>query len=149
MYWRCLIRAQLEKAVDEVAQIFIRSVRNMNTAALERLKRYQLEHVEQGGEHLVSEFRNVLTAFEDEDTSDPQKVARIRKMLDGEPAAWIERCNEHIACAGKRALLAYIKVVADILDEARERPWQPEGRHRHPSTAASQPVVLTQPCYQP
>jgi hypothetical protein len=38
-----LIHAQLEKAVDDIAEIFIRSVRNMDSTAQERLKQYQLE----------------------------------------------------------------------------------------------------------
>lgn len=43
-----LIRAQLQKAVDDIADIFIRSVRNLHNVARERRKQYQLEHVEQG-----------------------------------------------------------------------------------------------------
>lgn len=93
-----LIQAQLEKAVDDIADIFIRSMRNMDSTAAERLRQYQLEHIEQG-EQLIAQFRNVLTAFEDEG-SDPQRVKRMRGMLDDDPAAWIERCDEHIAYAG-------------------------------------------------
>ncbi|MCW8175297.1 Tn3 family transposase [Verminephrobacter aporrectodeae] len=93
-----LIQAQLQKAVDDIADIFIRSVRNMHNVARERLKQYQLEHVAQG-EALIAQFREVLTAFEDDGT-DPQRVGRMRKLLDDDPAAWIERCDEHMAYAG-------------------------------------------------
>lgn len=93
-----LIQAQLQKAVDDIADIFIRSVRNMHNVARERLKQYQLEHVAQG-EALIAQFRDVLTAFED-DGSEAQRVGRMRKMLGDDPAAWIERCDEHIAYAG-------------------------------------------------
>ncbi len=93
-----LIQAQLQKAVDDIAEIFIRSVRNMHNVARERLKQYQLEHVAQG-EALIAQFRDVLTAFEDDGT-DPQRVGRMRKLLDDDPVAWIERCNEHMAYAG-------------------------------------------------
>ncbi|WP_377154949.1 Tn3 family transposase [Roseateles sp. UC29_93] len=93
-----LIHAQLQKAVDDVAEIFIRSVRNMHNLARERLKEYQLEHVAQG-EALIAQFRDVLTAFE-EDGSDPARVERMRKILDEEPSIWIERCDEHMAFAG-------------------------------------------------
>ncbi|MBN8503167.1 MAG: Tn3 family transposase [Burkholderiales bacterium] len=93
-----LIQAQLQKAVDDVAEIFIRTVRNMHNLARERLKQYQLEHVELG-EALIAQFREMLTAFEDE-SSDPERVQRMRGMLGEDPAGWIERCDEHIAFAG-------------------------------------------------
>jgi Domain of unknown function (DUF4158) len=93
-----LVRAQLQKAVNDIADIFIRSVRNMHNAARERLKQYQLEHVAEG-EALIAQFREVLIAVDDDGT-DPQRVGRIRKLLDDDPAAWIERCDEHTAYAG-------------------------------------------------
>ena len=93
-----LIQAQLHKAVDDVADIYIRSVRNMHNVGRERLKQYQLDHVARG-EELITQFRDVLTALED-DSTDPQRVRRMRKMLGEDPAAWIERCDEHIAYAG-------------------------------------------------
>lgn len=94
-----LIQEQLKKAVDDVADIFIRSMRSLDTTAAERLRQYQLEHIEQG-EQLIAQFRNVLTAFEDDGT-DPQRVERMRSMLDDDPSTWIERCDEHMAYAGK------------------------------------------------
>ena len=93
-----LVHSQLQKAIDDIADIFIRSVRNMHNSARERLKQYQLEHVAEG-EALIAQFREVLTAVEDDGT-DPQRVVRIRKLLDNDPAAWIERCDEHSAYAG-------------------------------------------------
>lgn len=93
-----LIHAQLQKAVDDIAEIFIRSVRNMHNVARDRLKEYQLEHVEQG-EALIAQFREVLTAFDD-GGSDPERIEKMRGVLGDDPAAWIERCDEHIAFAG-------------------------------------------------
>lgn len=93
-----LIHSQLEKSVDDIADIFIRSTRNMDSVAAERLRQYQLEHIEQG-EQLIARFRSLLTAFEDEGT-DPQRIGRMRHMLEDDPSAWIERCDEHIAYAG-------------------------------------------------
>jgi len=93
-----LIHAQLQKAVDDIAEIFIRSVRNMHNVARERLKEYQLEHVEQG-EALIAQFREVLTAFDD-DGSDPERIEKMRGVLGDDPTTWIERCDEHIAFAG-------------------------------------------------
>lgn len=93
-----LIHAQLQKSVDDIADIFIRSVRNMHNLARDRLQAYHLEHIEQG-EALIAQFRDMLTTFEDDGT-DPERVKRMRDMLGDEPAAWIERCDEHIAFAG-------------------------------------------------
>ena len=94
-----LIQEQLKKAVDDVADIFIRSIRNLDSTAAERLRQYQLEHIEQG-EQLIAQFRNMLMSFED-DVTDPERVKRMRDQLDDDPAAWIERCDEHMAYAGK------------------------------------------------
>ncbi|ALT77166.1 Tn3 family transposase [Paucibacter sp. KCTC 42545] len=93
-----LIHAQLQKAVDDVAEIFIRTVRNMHNVARDRLKEYQLAHVEQG-EALIAQFREMLTAFED-DGSDPERIEKMRGVLGDDPATWIERCDEHMAFAG-------------------------------------------------
>lgn len=57
---------------------------HMDSTGQERLKQYQLEHIEQG-EQLITQFRNVLTAFEDE-SSDPQRVQRVCQLLDDDPA---------------------------------------------------------------
>jgi TnpA family transposase len=93
-----LIHAQLQKAVDDIAEIFIRSVRNMHNVARDRLKEYQLEHVGQG-EALIAQFREVLTAFDDDGT-DPERIEKMRSVLGDDPATWIERCDEHMAFAG-------------------------------------------------
>lgn len=93
-----LIHAQLQKAVDDIAEIFIRSVRNMHNVARDRLKEYQLEHVEQG-EALIAQFREVLTALDD-GGSDPERIEKMRGVLGDDPTTWIERCDEHMAFAG-------------------------------------------------
>lgn len=93
-----LIHAQLQKAVEDIAEIFIRTVRNMHNVARDRLKEYQLEHVEEG-ETLIAQFREVLTALDGAD-SDPARIMKMRGVLGDDPTVWIERCDEHIAFAG-------------------------------------------------
>nr|WP_255435175.1 Tn3 family transposase [Rhodoferax sp. BLA1] len=93
-----LIHAQLQKAVDDIADIFIRSVRNMHNVSRERLKEYQLEHVAQG-ELLIAQFRDMLTVFDDE-ADEPECIQKMRTVLGDDPVKWIERCDEHIAFAG-------------------------------------------------
>lgn len=93
-----LIHAQLQKSVDDIAEIFVRTVRNMHNVARDRLQVYQLEHVQQG-EALIAQFREVLTAFDDDGTA-LERVEKMRGVLGDDPRAWIERCDEHMAFAG-------------------------------------------------
>lgn len=93
-----LIQAQLQKAMDDIAEIFIKTVRSMHHIAEERLREYQLKHADQT-EQLIGQFRDVLTAFHLEG-SEPERLARIDKLLDSDPAPWIVRCDEHLAYAG-------------------------------------------------
>lgn len=93
-----LVQAQLQKAMDDIAEIFIKSVRNMHHVAEERLRAYQLEHADQT-ERLIGQFREVLSAYQ-LDGSEPEKIARIHDLLDGDPEPWIVKCDEHLAYAG-------------------------------------------------
>jgi TnpA family transposase len=93
-----LIQAQLQKAMDDIAEIFIKTVRSMHHIAEEPLRQYQLEHADQT-ECLIGQFRDVLTAFHQEG-SEPERLARIDSLLDGDPEPWIVRCDEHLAYAG-------------------------------------------------
>lgn len=93
-----LIQAQLQKAMDDVAEIFIKTIRNMHNVAQERLRQYHLQQAEQV-ERLVGRFREVLTVLSEDGTSD-QCVARVEKSLDGDVESWIAECDEHMAYAG-------------------------------------------------
>lgn len=93
-----LIQAQLQKAMDDIAEIFIKTVRSMHHIAEERLRQYKLEHADQT-ERLIGQFRDMLTAFHHEGT-EPERLARIDRLLDGDPEPWIVRCDEHLAYVG-------------------------------------------------
>lgn len=93
-----LIQAQLKKAMDDVAEIFIKTVRNLHRLGEERLQQYHLDHVQQI-DRLIGQFREVLTALQDEGLP-TQRLARIENTLGGDPESWITQCDEHIAFAG-------------------------------------------------
>ncbi|CAG9243406.1 Tn3 family transposase [Paraburkholderia caribensis] len=93
------IQAQLQKALDDVAEIFIKVMRKFETYAKVRLQKYQLEHT---GvlEGLVGQFRDVLQILQDEGVSERQRLPKIREAL-GDPSAALAQCNVHIAYAGQ------------------------------------------------
>lgn len=76
-----LIQTQLQKAMDDVADIFIKTMRNLHNVAAERLRQYHLGQAEQV-ERLIGQFREVLTVFSEDGTAD-QRVARVETSLDG------------------------------------------------------------------
>ncbi|WP_034293035.1 Tn3 family transposase [Herbaspirillum sp. RV1423] len=93
-----LIQTQLEKAMDDIADIFVKSVRNLHNTAEERLRQYHLQHSQQT-ERLIGQFRDVLSVLS-EDGDGEQKIARVDESLDGDYERWISQCDEHMAFAG-------------------------------------------------
>lgn len=93
-----LIQAQLQKAMDDVADIFIKTIRNMHHVAEGKLSEYRVQHVDQT-ELLISQFRDVLTVLQNE-TPDNDRLLQVTKVLEGDPEPWIIRCDEHLAYAG-------------------------------------------------
>lgn len=51
--------AQHQKALDDVAEIFIKTVRNLEHTTKLRLQQYQFAHADQL-QSVVSQFRNIL-----------------------------------------------------------------------------------------
>lgn len=93
-----LIQTQLQKAMDDVADIFIKTMRSLHNVAAERLRQYHLQQAEEV-ERLIGQFREVLSVFSENGTAD-QRVARIDDSLDGDVEGWINACDEHMAYAG-------------------------------------------------
>jgi len=93
-----LIQGQLQKAIDDIAEIFIKTVRSLHNGAEERLRQYHLQHSEQI-ERLIGQFREVLTVL-NEDASEAERVARVENALNGDLESWILECDEHMAYAG-------------------------------------------------
>ncbi|VWD64204.1 transposase Tn3 family protein [Burkholderia lata] len=92
------IQAQFQKALDDVAEIFIKLMRKYEVYAKTKLQKYRLDHAE-AVDGLVGQFRDVLQILQDEEVPERQRLPRIRAAL-GDPFATLEQCNDHIAYAG-------------------------------------------------
>ncbi|WP_444634001.1 Tn3 family transposase [Cupriavidus oxalaticus] len=97
------ILAQLQKALDDVAEIFIKTVRNLEGTAELRMKQYRLAHADEL-ESLVSQFRDVLHILQDDEAPPAERIARMRASLNDDPGNALNRCNEHIAYTGNHAI---------------------------------------------
>lgn len=93
------IQAQLQKALDDVAEIFIKVMRKFENGAKARLQQYHLAHAD-ALEGLVGQFRDVLQVLQDKEIPERERPARMREALGDDPASALARCNEHIAYAG-------------------------------------------------
>ncbi|RQM53612.1 MULTISPECIES: Tn3 family transposase [Burkholderia] len=115
--------AQRQKALDDVAEIFIKTVRNLEHTAKLRLQQYQLAHADQL-QSLVSQFRDVLNVLQDDETPAAMRIAQMRAALNDDPDAVLIRCNEHIAQAGNHIfpfLLAPYKNLRSLLFQCVEQ----------------------------
>ncbi len=92
-----LIRSCLRRATDDVAEIFVKTVRKLDNDAKNRLKEYYLEHTRQV-ERLVGQLRDVLTAYQQEGT-DEKRGAAVGGALIDQPEQLITECDEHMAYA--------------------------------------------------
>lgn len=92
-----LIQAQLRKATDDIAEIFVKTQKQMDTWASKRLVKYQLEHARQV-ERLIGRFRDVLTAYQ-QDKAELARLKAIRKAMHDDPEQLIAECDEHMAYA--------------------------------------------------
>jgi TnpA family transposase len=93
-----LIQTQLQKAMDDIAEIFIKTIRNLHNTAEEKLRQYHLQHADQV-ERLIGQFREVLTVINNDTTND-QRIAGVHQSLNGNLETWITECDEHMAYAG-------------------------------------------------
>ncbi|EUC12676.1 Tn3 family transposase [Paraburkholderia hospita] len=96
------IFSQLQEALDDVAEIFIKTVRNLESTAKLRLEQYRMRHADEL-QGLVSQFRDVLQILLDEETPAAVRLARMREALNDDPDLVLVQCNEHIAHVGNHA----------------------------------------------
>lgn len=93
------IFSQLQKALDDVAEIFIKTIRNLESTAELRLEQYRLRHADEL-QSLVSQFRDVLHILQDDELPAAARIERMRVALNDDPDSVLVQCNEHIAQAG-------------------------------------------------
>lgn len=93
-----LIRQQHSKALDDVANLYIKMLRSMEANAQAALNKYILEHQKQI-DTLIAKFRDVLIAY-DQDSEKSTKLQAIGSILGEDASSLIDRSNQHIAYAG-------------------------------------------------
>ena len=93
-----LIRSQHGKALDDVADIFVKIVRNMHHTAQTRLRDYILEHQKRADE-LIGKFTDVLVAWQQEQSRSGRYTA-LQTLIDPQAEQLLTQCFEHIAYAG-------------------------------------------------
>ena len=92
-----LIQSQLRKSTDDIAEIFIKTVRKLDGDANKHLQEYRVEHARQV-DRLVGQLRDVLMAY-DLDDPEADRLAAIASALRDDPQQLIEECDEYMAYA--------------------------------------------------
>jgi len=92
-----LIQSQLQKAMDDVAEMFIKTLAKLHALAEERLREHHLARVKQT-DRLVGQFRQMLTALQSAEAPE-ERLAQVEAAVGGDPETWIAQCDEHIAFA--------------------------------------------------
>ena len=87
------IQAQLQKALDDVTEIFIKVMRKFEASAKTRLQQYHVAHAD-ALEGLVGQFRDILQILQDEGIPERRRLAIIRESLGNDPGSALVRCNE-------------------------------------------------------
>jgi TnpA family transposase len=93
-----LIRSQHGKALDDVAEIFIKIIRNLHNSAQTRLQHYILEHQKRADE-LIGKFKDVLIAWQQTQPA-TERIEAIQTLIDPDAERLLTQCDEHIAYAG-------------------------------------------------
>lgn len=97
-----LIRSQHGKALDDVAELFIKQVRDLENSAQQSLQQYILQKQKQADE-LISNFRDVVLALEEPGNAS-SRIAHIEQLLLPDKETVIAKCDEHLAYADNNYL---------------------------------------------
>jgi Domain of unknown function (DUF4158) len=97
-----LVLTQVTRALDDVAEMFIRQVQRMHNKAHEELLRYQAEHADRT-DALITLLRDVTLAYKAEGTS-KQRFAAMAALLGPDTDGILARCEAHRAVAGRNHL---------------------------------------------
>uniref|UniRef100_UPI0034D75C30 Tn3 family transposase n=1 Tax=Shewanella algae TaxID=38313 RepID=UPI0034D75C30 len=97
-----LIRSQHGKALDDVAELFIKLVRELENHAQQSLQQYILMKQKQADE-LISNFREVVLAL-GQPGSAGSRIAHIEQLLIPDKETVIAKCDEHLAYASNNYL---------------------------------------------
>lgn len=96
------IRAQVGKALDDVADLLIRLVRGLENQAQQRLEHYQREHRART-DRLVATLRDILDAVA-HDGSEADRWQAVQAALPDDRDGLHIACDEHLAYSGNNYL---------------------------------------------
>lgn len=138
-----LIQSQLRKSTDDVAEMFVKTVRKLDVDARKRLQEYRLDQLKQV-DRLVGQLRDILTAYE---TEEPQadRLLAIEHTLRDRPQQLIDECDEYMAYAGNNYfpfMLAPYRTKRALLFDCLE-VMQPQPTYRDGAFALSLTWLLT------
>ncbi|MGL5669608.1 MAG: Tn3 family transposase [Shewanella sp.] len=97
-----LIRSQHGKALDDVADLFIKLVRGLENSAQQSLQQFILQKQKQADE-LITNFKDVVLAL-DKPGDASSRLAHIEQLLHPDKETVLAKCNEHLAYAGNNYL---------------------------------------------
>lgn len=93
-----LIRHQLAKALDDLAELFLKRIQKIHQKAKEAFVLYQSEHAERT-DSLVSLLKDTITAYKTEGSLE-ERFEAIESVLGPDPDAIVELCLAHCVYAG-------------------------------------------------
>jgi TnpA family transposase len=93
-----LVREQVARAYDDVAEMFIKRVQRMHNKAREALTQYQSQTSERT-DSLINLLRETVHAYKSEGTKD-QRFDAMETIIGANADYIIEQCDAHIAFAG-------------------------------------------------
>jgi TnpA family transposase len=92
-----LVLSQTARALDDVADMFVRLMQRIHNHAYDALLKYQAEQVERT-DHLVATLQGVTLAYRSEGTPD-QRLSATGALLEPEADRILEDCEAHQATA--------------------------------------------------
>jgi TnpA family transposase len=96
------VLTQMTRAMDDVAEMFLRQVQRRHNKAHEALLRHQAEHADRT-DALIALLRDVTLAYKTEGTHE-QRFAAIADLLGPDTEGILARCEAHRAVAGHNYL---------------------------------------------
>jgi hypothetical protein len=93
-----LVQRQVARALDDVAEMFIRRVQRMHAKAKDALQRYQAEDAH-NIDALIALLRETVLACHGDGTRD-ERFAAVEALLHPNAEEIVARCEAHAAMAG-------------------------------------------------
>ncbi len=92
------IHSQQQRALDNVAILFIKTMQNLQNAAQTKMEEYHLKQVKRT-EKLITKFKEVLMAYQTHDKKS-ERLDAIQSVINDQPAEWLSECEAYLSYAG-------------------------------------------------